>query len=351
LNAICRFVTERLKELEVQVPRELHRAVIEELAHAIEPPIHEQALQPYGSLITNSNNRFEERIKERYQGKEHSLHTDAAMRHLSDGVRTFFCRYISKNTETHSLWRSSTLSFGSEVALFSLRDEAVFGIPRLSPHRNKNPPNDVVIVQRSINGDVTLLATSSIVKITEGAWTVRPYQYQLMLEEYCRKIEEVTPSQLTQLENVYRSIARTALHILGARRIGATILVQHPDDKLNEAEDYLEGENALRLSQAKIVITDKADQPVVAHLLSHNDGAAVFAHDGTLVSVGNWLKAKIDLDDFRRNPGGTRQLSAKSASRHSRLPVVTVSSDGPVRAYFQGEQVLGPMGARHASAV
>ena len=350
MNAICRFVVDRLKELSVQVPKELHAAAVEELAYAIEPPVHEQALQPYGALITSCSNPFSERIKERYPGREHSLQNDSSMRHLSDGSRAFFCRYITTDGEHHTIWRSTGLSFGSEVALFSLRDEAVYGIPRLSPHKYKNPPDEVVIIQRSRTGEITLLSTTSIVKIIEGAWSVRPYQYQLKLEEYCEQLENLSSQHRSQLESVYRSIARTALHILGAQRIGATILVQHPEAVENEDSEYIESDTALKLTQANIKITERADQPVVAHLLAFNDGAAVFSHDGTLLSVGNWLKARIDPEDVRRNPGGTRQLSAKRASRHSRLPIVTISSDGPVRVYFKGEQVLGPKSGRHTSA-
>jgi DNA integrity scanning protein DisA with diadenylate cyclase activity len=42
-------------------------------------------------------------------------------------------------------------------------------------------------------------------------------------------------------------------------------------------------------------------------------------------------------EDLRLIPGGTRQLTAQLASREISLPIVTVSADGPVRVFYDGE--------------
>lgn len=342
MNALSTFIGRRLKELDIVVPSSLREAVIHELSYAIEPPIHEGSLPSFGAVITASRRRIADMVEEAYRGRECHLDDDSVMRRSADGVRCFYCHYVSSDRKVRkALWISDVTAFASEAALFSLRDEAVFKSTGHPPHK-PNPPDDIMVVQRNSSGEVRLLSCSGILSISQGQWTRRDYQYSLKLEEFCTDSQRIDADKKVLLEKVYRSMARLAVHILGAQRIGATLIVAiEPDELTNASVKFIESERALDVSKALLSITRKTDQTIIAHLLAHNDGAAIFSADGLLLSVKNWLTAEVQIEDIRQNPGGTRQLSAKSASRHTTLPVVTVSSDGPVRAFFQGDQVRG----------
>lgn len=344
MKALDRYIGDRLKEMRIAIPAQLRDAVIQELSYAIEPPVHEGSLPSFGAMITATRKSLANIVEEFYRGRECHLDNDKVMRRLADGVRSFYCHYVGGDEgNRRSLWISDVTAFTSEVALFSLRDQAVFKSPGHPPHK-PNPPDDIMLVQRSASGEVRLLASSGILSILHGQWTPQEYQYSLKLEEFCVDSDKIDAKKKVSLERVYRSMARLAVHILGAQKIGATLIVENEPGELSRVvEKILESEKALDVSQARLTVTTKTDQTIIAHLLAHNDGAAIFSFDGFLLSVNNTLTAKVHPEDIRQNPGGTRQLSAKSASRHTTLPVVTVSSDGPVRAFFQGTQVRGPM--------
>lgn len=350
MTALLRFVDQRLKEEKVTVPAALRKAVVEELTWAIEPPLHEGTLQPYGAIITSSHESLKIRVQDAYQSREHSLLDHLVLRSSADGVRSFYCRYLPQNGEERkSLWISEALAFSSEDALFSLRDEAVFKQPGIPPHKS-NPVNDLMIVQRNSFGEVRLLSTSGILLITQGHWSVRKYQYALELEEFVTKSSLVGEGDKETLERVYRSIARLAVHILGAQGIGATLLVESRESEFKDNREVLNSTRSLDVRGLHLSILTRADQTVIAHILAHNDGAAVFSYGGKLLSVRNWLTASYESADVTSNPGGTRQLSATSASRHTSLPIVTVSSDGPVRAFYRGEMVRGQKETRRGVA-
>jgi hypothetical protein len=342
MYALSKFINRRLKELGIIVPQQLRDAVIRELSYAIEPPLHEGALPSFGAIITASRKPLVDMVEEAYRGRECRLDTDDVMRRAADGVRCFYCHYVvDGRTVRCSLWISDVTAFASEVALFSLRDEAVFKSTGHPPHR-PNPPNDVMVVQRNSSGEVRLLSCSGILSISQGQWRRRDYQYSLKLEEFCTASEKIDADKKIKLEKVYRSMARLAVHILGAQKIGATLIVENDPGELSRSDErIIESERSLDVSKVALEITKKTDQTIIAHLLAHNDGAAIFSSDGLLLSVKNWLTAKPSLEDSIQNPGGTRQLSAMCASRHMTLPVITVSSDGPVRAFFQGVLVRG----------
>lgn len=342
-TALQSFILRRLRELKAIVPTQLLQAVVEEMAYAIEPPIHEGLQPSFGAVITNDLSLLHPGLIEKYRGRTFELTSISEMRCIADGVRCFYCRHVSATDSDKSLvWVSESISFMSEVALFSLRDEAVFGAPRVSPHKQRPPEKDLLLVQRNRSGEVTLLCTSGIISIKDGQWTKRIYQYQLGLEEYCAHSAVEASDHHSELVRTYRSLARLALHILGARRIGATLIIESSPGKLSvDGLNLIGTDKAIHVNEAGLTLREKGHQTLMAHLLEHNDGAAIFSQRGNLISVRNWLNIQFTEDDIKANPGGTRQLSALVASKKLRLPVITVSSDGPVRAFYKGALVRG----------
>jgi DNA integrity scanning protein DisA with diadenylate cyclase activity len=348
VSALQKFIRHKLEELEAEIPSCLVNAVVEELAHAIDPPVHEGVFPSYGAIIASGPEPLQRRIHETYRGRLFSLPSDNDMRSMSDGIRSFYCRHMTQLPGNGSASQRKTLSmcekkevlvteafsFENEVALFSLRDEAVHGIPRISPHTpSKKLPNDLMIIQRHKSGEVKLMCSSGIIVIRTHQWTRRIYQYTLKLEELCG---EILGSPESPTVDVYRSLARLALHILGAKRIGATIVVDC-GALTSDGQSILQTDKSISVKDANLNITRKSHQLLIAHILASNDGAALFSEDGLLLSVRNWLVVDLTGEDVSSIPGGTRQLAAKVASKKMGLPIVTVSADGPVRVFYQGE--------------
>jgi hypothetical protein len=339
-SALSTFISNRLNEKKIYIPKKLKRAVIEELERAIEPPLHEGALQAYGSIITFlGDSLIRTRVRGKYNSREHRLSSNNIYLNAADGSRSFFCRYIdasSSEDEVQSLWISDGIDFSSEAALFSLRDYAVYESQQKKVH-SKGPILEFIIVQRNREGDVRLLSSSGILKLTRGIWKRSLYQYDYNLDDLVPKL---SPSlvQDPPIDDVFRRMLRLSVHILGAQGIGATLLIESHDGEFDSCNN-IDSKVSWDLREINLSINNKADQELIAHLLAHHDGAAIFSSTGNLLSVKNWISSAFRDDDSLQDIGGTRQLSAITASRYSTLPVITVSSDGPVRAYYQGKMI------------
>lgn len=72
--------------------------------------------------------------------------------------------------------------------------------------------------------------------------------------------------------------------------------------------------------------------------MRQHDGCALINQDGYLTHAKVWLRPTGSAG--RMSPGGARQPSALEMSSLIRGVIVTVSADGPVRAYHNGEFVL-----------
>ena len=121
-----------------------------------------------------------------------------------------------------------------------------------------------------------------------------------------------------------------AVHDLGARGIGAT-LVHQPDLQLESSfEHRLPPPPALQICRA-------ADLAPLRHALAQVDGASLFDSEGTLCAIGVRLipsaHAEMTIAPFR----GTRHTSARRYSADDPgATVIVVSEDGPVTVMRAG---------------
>ena len=121
-----------------------------------------------------------------------------------------------------------------------------------------------------------------------------------------------------------------AVHDLGARGIGATLVYQ-PDLRLEARfEHRLPSPPALRLTKA----TDLAP---LRHALAQVDGASLFDVEGILRAIGVRLvpsaESEMTIEPFR----GTRHTSARRYSADDPgATVIVVSEDGPVTVMRAG---------------
>lgn len=341
---IRHYLEDQLKHLGASVPVSLFNPVVDELLYAFQPPVHEGSRQSYGAIVTNDSSLIENGLLLKYKGHLSKLKSVEDMRRVSDGCRTFFCRALSaENLYREFLWSSGTLSFDDEVAAFSLRDAPVFDMRNISPHDPDFPETDLLVVQRSSAGVVRLVCPVGIINMPKlDDWTLSPFQYTLQLKEYCIDGRDFHPDTRDKVEDTFRSMARLAVHILGARRIGATLIVESPYGGVTkDNSNIIDAARAIDIEDAGLCLRDKGHQSVIANLLVCTDGAAIFSHRGVLRSIINIinLRSTEAEDNGEKSLGAARVRSAKLASKHTYFPVIAVSSDGPVRVFNGGNQV------------
>ena len=102
-------------------------------------------------------------------------------------------------------------------------------------------------------------------------------------------------------------------------------------------------------------MTQRHCHRLLASLMEQIDGCVLINRDGRVQKAKVWLTIKPEevaaapeVDQSTGAPqravGGSRQLSARRASAEIDGVVVTVSADGPVRAYHKGGWVLSTVG-------
>jgi len=93
------------------------------------------------------------------------------------------------------------------------------------------------------------------------------------------------------------------------------------------------------VSPVELTVRRKSHHGPIAHVLGQVDGAALIGESGVLMSVGHWLTPREEDVKQRPSLGGSRQLTASATSKLIRSPIITVSSDGPVRVFHRGDVI------------
>jgi len=309
-------------------PAKLRDRVVTEVAYAIWPPAHEDTQPGYGAIITDSWQHHRDCIPDVYVGETLDCADEEKGRTFADGDGSFFVC----DGQAHKLWVPSLLSFSTEAALFSLRDEVLFNSRRRQPHVPSGE-SDFVIVQRSVDGVVLIMHWDGLIVMRDGAWSSRTYQYGLLVEE---RLKARDSEMSEQMADTIRSLLAICLHVLSPRRCGATILAAFDHDP--GLESCLGSKNAFD-SPVRLTVRRRSNHGPIAHVLAQRDGAALVGETGQLRSIGHWLTPPEDSLKQTASLGGSRQLTARATSTRIRSPIFTVSSEGPVRIYHRGELI------------
>lgn len=323
------YISAQLNELGNTIdPCNLRDTVVREVAYAYAPPVHEQRRFSYGSIIASSQPGLLELLKGNFDVVAEDIDSGLG-RTLADGKSTFLAIVAGR---TH-LWRTRKGPLVSEVDLFFLRDQVMFKLPGESP--TKVTDRELTIVQRDERGSLTLLNWNGVFQCRHGHWSRRKYQYEYKVEDHLQRFFGDEDKDRTQ---IVRSILKIAAHILSPVGIGAT-LVMKTATTYNFASK-LKVSNVI--SPPAMCVLSPAIHSTFAHIAAQKDGAIVVDCSGNVECVGAMLNpGSTWIKKIKVSLGGSRQLSAQAFSLavDKQALIVTVSADGPVRAFFQGNLI------------
>ena len=281
-----------------------------ELAYALRPQLHEGRVPSYGVLLPPRSIIAPD-------GEGPTLDTTVDLisvhdldlqfaRRFADGVTSFAIR--SHESVAHLACFGRNMA--EEYDLVGLRS-AIGGL----------------IIQRHPAGQVRVFGPGGIVR-----WDGISWHHDAPVDAWLARLDAVSPGLTI---GGVRPLLRFAIHKLGGRRIGATLIwkpTEH-DVSAHRHEPLVRNAPKLRLDRL-------GQEAALAHALAQTDGAAVFNHDATLVALGIRLVPSRTAEQTIGTFGGTRHTSALRYSHDEPDSVVVVVSDsGPVTLMHAGRAI------------
>ena len=300
-----RRLREELAEvgLDLDGSRPWHSLAISEIDYALRPTVHERRVPSYGAILcpTADHGSWEERTELRVALRPVGDTDVAAARRYADGQSSWLVLHHDRD----EAWAVFDRPAGSERDLVVLAEAL-----------------DAVIVQRHPNGAVRVVGAFGVLR-----WNGLTWHHEKLVSAWFDLVSACKPFADGKL---LETLLEFAVHDLGARGIGAT-LVHQPDLRLEASfEQRLPAPPSLQISRA-------ADLAPLRHALAQVDGASLFDSEGTLRAIGVRLipsaHAEMTIAPFR----GTRHTSARRYSADDPgATVIVVSEDGPVTVMRAG---------------
>jgi hypothetical protein len=281
--------------------------LIEEIDHALRPPIHERRVASSGTVIDPRSDpaTWEAGTQLEITHKMVRSQPLPAVRRFADGLSSWLLRFAGGSNE----WMVFDRPAGSERDVVVLAD--VF---------------DAAIVQRHPAGPVRVAGDFGVLRWEGYRWHHEP--------PVSSWIDAVTACPVRGEPPVLQAMLEFAVHDLGSLGIGA-LLVHRPDDEPGPGvEQRLPTPPPLDIRRATHL-------GPLRHALSQIDGAAVFDPEGVLRHLGVRLVPSSAAEESVAAFGGTRHISGLRYSFDDpRATVVVISEDGPVTVLRNGA-VLG----------
>lgn len=284
-----------------------HELAVAEIDYAMRPDVHERRAPSAGALIEPSTDptTWESSTSLEIDRRATAEQGVDSARHYADGVTSWLIR----RADGHDEWIVFDRPAGSERDLVVLAD--AFG---------------AVVVQRHPSDVVRIVGAFGVYR-----WDGLTWQHQPLVSAW---IDTVGACAVYGDRNVLQRLLEFAVHDLGARGIGTT-LIYRPDDQRSAIRE------ARLPLPPPLSITRSTDLAPLRHVLGQIDGASLFDESGSLTEIGIRL---VSSPTAERDVAGYRGMRHTSARRYSfddpTSTVIVVSDDGPVTV-FRGGQILG----------
>jgi hypothetical protein len=283
-------------------------AALVELAYALRPKLHERRVPSYGVILPDgplSAGRVDH-VAAVTLGMTPAADLDLQFaRRFADGVTTFAVRDADGITDIAAFSRN----MADEYDLVGLQ-AALGGL----------------IIQRHPGGQVRVFGPHGVVR-----WNGITWHHDAPIQAWIDRLARVAPD--LPVDGV-RPLLRFAIHELGGRRIGAT-LIWKPCGTAN-----VRNTEQLVHSVPSLHLTDTGEEAAVANALAQTDGAAIFDADCCLKAIGVRLASSADAEHRIGAMRGMRHTSALRYSFDDREAIVlVVSESGPVTLMHAGKAI------------
>lgn len=303
-----RRLAEELEEsgYRLEMGNPTHEAVLDEIEHALRPPVHERRVPSGGAIVDPRSDptTWSQRTQLEITHKPIGELPLAAARLFTDGLSSWLLRRSDEADE----WVVFDRPAGSERDLVVLAGTF-----------------DAVVVQRHPSGTVRVVGPFGVLR-----WQGFTWHHEPPISKWVDTVTVSSPEESALVE----ALLEFAVHDLGSLGIGA-LLIYRTDDGLGpDVEGRLPEPPALRVDRPPHLAP-------LRHALEQVDGAAVFDSTGTLRQLGVRLVPSADAEESVDAYKGTRHTSGRRYSYDDPTAIViAVSEDGPVSVLRNGE-VLG----------
>lgn len=281
-------------------PKVVRESILRELLVALEAPVHEGLIPPYGSIIAPKGANLSAVLS--LEDKDLDLARKAA-----DG----------------------------SSALLAFRESRLAGLLLLDP--SSAPDLQLariacalkgIAIRRERSGVVRLYGPIGSLRHGGRRWSVSP-----SIGDAIGRIRQAAPMVDSGL---LFKLLEFAYYVLSPWYIGATLVWL-----LSDRDPFC---RQVDLQPLRLSIFPGAGAPTVAfaaHLLAQFDGATIISRDGGLLATGVHLTSSPQAERLLPALAGTRHTSARRASYdHSDTLVITVSADGPVTVFSDGLNIF-----------
>ncbi|MGO9657515.1 MAG: diadenylate cyclase [Acidimicrobiales bacterium] len=281
--------------------------LVEEVDHALRPPVHERRVSSGGTFIDPKSDPATwapgtqlDIIRQPLGGQPLP-----AARRFADGLSSWLLRRTDGTAE----WLVFDRPAGSERDLVVLA--GVLGAN---------------VVQRHPSGAVRVVGAFGVLR-----WEGLRWQHEPPVASW---VDSVMRGEATGERKVMEAMLEFAVHDLGSLGIGSLLIYRPHFEAGPLVEERLPVPPPLQIRRA-------AHLAPLRHALGQVDGAAIFDVEGVLRRLGVRLVPSHAAEETVEAFGGTRHISARRYSHDDPLAVViAVSEDGPVSVLRHGD-VLG----------
>lgn len=287
--------------------RAWHHLLVEELDYALRPRVHERRVSSFGVFVDPDGKR-DQRAWEIATDLGIDLrplghHQTEAARRFADGLSSWLIRFADGRVE----W-------------------AVFDRPAGSER-------DLVVMARAFGGAIVQRHPSGVVRVVGPfglyRWEAMRWHHEPPISSWV----DAVPLGPDDDRAIVTNLLAFAVHDLGARNIGATLIYRAGTDDRGSYEARLPKPPGLRISRP-------ADLAPLRHVLSQVDGATLFDGEGAMTEIGVRLVPSSEAETDVAGFGGMRHTSARHYSFDDpEATVVVVSEDGPVTVLRGGRRV------------
>jgi hypothetical protein len=303
-----RRLVEELGEagLVLDLDAELDAMVLSDVDYALRPRVHERRVPSVGTVIEPAT---------------------PLERWASGSGLVVTLRPVSSMQVDRSLLFADGLSSWLVRRRTGADDWAVFDRPAGSER-------DLVVLAEAMGATIVQRHPSGIVRIVGGhgvmRWDGLRWHHEPPISTWIDSVTAGTDGG----EEILEVLIEFAVHDLGARGIGATLVFRPGDGAPSTIELRLPTPPALDVNRP-------FDLAPLRHALSQLDGAAVFDADGVLRELGVRLVASPEAVSSVEGYRGMRHTSGRRYSFDDPgATVIVISEDGPVTVLRNG-QLLG----------